>query len=156
MPIGATYSVTEYVACYNRTVAKRGIRGIMTDSKNYQALVPSIKLPNDILSNLAAVSDIAKSAAEQVNMRLQPSQDVIDKLTTLVEPTLNYCNALGKTINRPLVKPLDGYSIVNLEDMAIRTEMDFPNYALPDMGISEQEPVTLTINIDPRTLCTIS
>ena len=128
----------------------------MTDSKNYQALVPSIKLPNDILSNLAAVSDIAKSAAEQVNMRLQPSQDVIDKLTTLVEPTLNYCNALGKTINRPLVKPLDGYSIVNLEDMASRTEMDFPNYALPDMNVSEQEPVTLTINIDPRTLCTIS
>ena len=124
----------------------------MTDSKNYQALVPSIKLPNDILSNLAAVSDIAKSAAEQVNMRLQPSQDVIDKLTTLVEPTLNYCNALGKTINRPLVKPLDGYSIVNLEDMASRTEMDFPNYALPDMNVSEQEPVTLTINIDPRTL----
>ena len=124
----------------------------MTDSKNHQALVPSIKLPSDTLLNLAAVSDMAKSMAEQVNMRLQPSQDVIDKLTTLVEPTLNYCNALGKTINRPLVKPLDGYSIVSLEDMASRTEMDFPNYALPDMVISEQEPVTLTINIDPRTL----
>lgn len=128
----------------------------MTDSKNHQALVPSIKLPDGILLNLAAVSDTAKSIAKQVDAQLQPSQDVIDKLTTLVEPTLNYCNALGKTINRPLVKPLDGYSIVNLEDMAIRTEMDFPNYALPDMGISEQEPVTLTINIDPRTLCTIS
>ena len=128
----------------------------MTDSKNHQALVPSIKLPDGILLNLAAVSGTAKSIAKQVDAQLQPSQDVIDKLTTLVEPTLNYCNALGKTINRQLVKPLDGYSIVNLEDMAIRTEMDFPNYALPDMGISEQEPVTLTIDIDPRTLCTIS
>ena len=124
----------------------------MTDSKNHQALVPSIKLPDGILLNLAAVSDTAKSIAKQVDAQLQPSQDVIDKLTTLVEPTLNYCNALGKTINRPLVKPLDGYSIVNLEDMASRTEMDFPNYALPDMNVSEQEPVTLTINIDPRTL----
>ena len=128
----------------------------MVNSKNYQTLAPIIKLPDGILLNLAAVSDTAKSIAKQVDAQLQPSQDVIDKLTTLVEPTLNYCNALGKTINRPLVKPLDGYSIVNLEDMASRTEMDFPNYALPDMGISEQEPVTLTINIDPRTLCTIS
>ena len=133
-------------------MTNRELRGIMTDSKNHQALVPSIKLPDGILLNLAAVSDTAKSIAKQVDAQLQPSQDVIDKLTTLVEPTLNYCNALGKTINRPLVKPLDGYSIVNLEDMASRTEMDFPNYALPDMNVSEQEPVTLTINIDPRTL----
>ena len=133
-------------------MTNRELRGIMTDSKNHQALVPSIKLPDGILLNLAAVSGTAKSIAKQVDAQLQPSQDVIDKLTTLVEPTLNYCNALGKTINRPLVKPLDGYSIVNLEDMAIRTEMDFPNYALPDMNVSEQEPVTLTINIDPRTL----
>ena len=124
----------------------------MVNSKNYQTLAPIIKLPDGILLNLAAVSDTAKSIAKQVDAQLQPSQDVIDKLTTLVEPTLNYCNALGKTINRPLVKPLDGYSIVNLEDMASRTEMDFPNYALPDMNVSEQEPVTLTINIDPRTL----
>ena len=133
-------------------MTNRELRGIMTDSKNHQALVPSIKLPDGILLNLAAVSGTAKSIAKQVDAQLQPSQDVIDKLTTIVEPTLNYCNALGKTINRPLVKPLDGYSIVNLEDMASRTEMDFPNYALPDMNVSEQEPVTLTINIDPRTL----
>lgn len=124
----------------------------MTDSKNYQALVPNIKLPNDILLNLAAVSNMAKSMAEQVNMRLQPSQDVIDKLNILVKPTLNFSNILGKTISLPLAKPLDGYSIVNLEDMASRTEMDFPYYALPDMSIIEQEPVTLTINIDPDTL----
>lgn len=110
----------------------------MTDSKNHQALVPSIKLPSDTLLNLAAVSDMAKSMAEQVNMRLQPSQDVIDKLNTLVKPTLNYSNALSKIISRPSVKPLDGYSVVNLEDMAGRTEIDFPSYATPDISIAEQ------------------
>ena len=124
----------------------------MTDSKNYQALVPSIKLPNDILSNLAAVSDIAKSAAEQVNMRLQPSQDVIDKLSSLVNPIMESTERLREVLKSQLPNlgsKLNGYSIVNLEDLVRDTKIEFGSYDSSDVRNLEPRTLNIIINITP-------
>ena len=152
MPIGATYSVTEYVACYNRTVTKRGIRGIMTDSKNYQALVPSIKLPDGILLNLAAVSDTAKSIVKQVDAQLQPSQDVIDKLSSLVNPIMESTERLREVLKSQLPNlgsKLNGYSIVNLEDLVRDTKIEFGSYDSSDVRNLEPRTLNIIINITP-------
>ena len=152
MPVDATYSVTEYVACYNRTMTNRELRGIMTDSKNHQALVPSIKLPDDILLNLAAVSDTAKSMAEQVNMQLQPSQDVIDKLSSLVNPIMESTERLREVLKSQLPNlgsKLNGYSIVNLEDLVRDTKIEFGSYDSSDVRNLEPRTLNIIINITP-------
>ena len=152
MPIGATYSVTEYVACYNRTMTNRELRGIMTDSKNHQALVPSIKLPDGILLNLAAVSGTAKSIAKQVDAQLQPSQDVIDKLSSLVNPIMESTERLREVLKSQLPNlgsKLNGYSIVNLEDLVRDTKIEFGSYDSSDVRNLEPRTLNIIINITP-------
>lgn len=124
----------------------------MTDSKNHQALVPSIKLPDDILLNLAAVSDTAKSMAEQVNMQLQPSQDVIDKLSSLVNPIMESTERLREVLKSQLPNlgsKLDGYSIVNLEDLVRDTKIEFGSYDSSDVRNLEPRTLNIIINITP-------
>lgn len=124
----------------------------MTDSKNHQALVPSIKLPDGILLNLAAVSDTAKSAAEQVNMQLQPSQDVIEKLSSLVNPIMESTERLREALKSQLPNlgsKLDGYSIVNLEDLVSDTKIEFGSYDSSDVRNLEPRTLNIVINITP-------
>ena len=133
-------------------MTNRELRGIMTDSKNYQALVPSIKLPNDILSNLAAVSDTAKSIAKQVDAQLQPSQDVIDKLSSLVNPIMESTERLREVLKSQLPNlgsKLNGYSIVNLEDLVRDTKIEFGSYDSPDVRNLEPRTLNIIINITP-------
>ena len=124
----------------------------MTDSKNHQALVPSIKLPDGILLNLAAVSDTAKSMAEQVNMQLQPSHDVIDKLSSLVNPIMESTERLREVLKSQLPNlgsKLDGYSIVNLEDLVRDTKIEFGSYDSSDVRNLEPRTLNIIINITP-------
>ena len=133
-------------------MTNRELRGIMTDSKNHQALVPSIKLPDDILLNLAAVSDTAKSMAEQVNMQLQPSQDVIDKLSSLVNPIMESTERLREVLKSQLPNlgsKLNGYSIVNLEDLVRDTKIEFGSYDSSDVRNLEPRTLNIIINITP-------
>ena len=124
----------------------------MTDSKNHQALVPSIKLPDGILLNLAAVSDTAKSIAKQVGAQLQPSQDVIDKLSSLVNPIMESTERLREVLKSQLPNlgsKLNGYSIVNLEDLVRDTKIEFGSYDSSDVRNLEPRTLNIIINITP-------
>ena len=124
----------------------------MTDSKNHQALVPSIKLPDGILLNLAAVSGTAKSIAKQVDAQLQPSQDVIDKLSSLVNPIMESTERLREVLKSQLPNlgsKLDGYSIVNLEDLVRDTKIEFGSYDSSDVRNLEPRTLNIIINITP-------
>lgn len=124
----------------------------MTDSKNHQALVPSIKLPDGILLNLAAVSDTAKSIAKQVDAQLQPSQDVIDKLSSLVNPIMESTERLREVLKSQLPNlgsKLNGYSIVNLEDLVRDTKIEFGSYDSSDVRNLEPRTLNIIINITP-------
>ena len=133
-------------------MTNRELRGIMTDSKNHQALVPSIKLPDGILLNLAAVSDTAKSIVKQVDAQLQPSQDVIDKLSSLVNPIMESTERLREVLKSQLPNlgsKLDGYSIVNLEDLVRDTKIEFGSYDSSDVRNLEPRTLNIIINITP-------
>ena len=133
-------------------MTNRELRGIMTDSKNHQALVPSIKLPDGILLNLAAVSDTAKSIAKQVDAQLQPSQDVIDKLSSLVNPIMESTERLREVLKSQLPNlgsKLNGYSIVNLEDLVRDTKIEFGSYDSSDVRNLEPRTLNIIINITP-------
>ena len=124
----------------------------MTDSKNHQALVPSIKLPDGILLNLAAVSGTAKSIAKQVDAQLQPSQDVIDKLSSLVNPIMESTERLREVLKSQLPNlgsKLNGYSIVNLEDLVRDTKIEFGSYDSSDVRNLEPRTLNIIINITP-------
>ena len=124
----------------------------MTDSKNHQALVPSIKLPDGILLNLAAVSDTAKSIVKQVDAQLQPSQDVIDKLSSLVNPIMESTERLREVLKSQLPNlgsKLNGYSIVNLEDLVRDTKIEFGSYDSSDVRNLEPRTLNIIINITP-------
>ena len=124
----------------------------MVNSKNYQTLAPIIKLPDGILLNLAAVSDTAKSMAEQVNMQLQPSQDVIDKLSSLVNPIMESTERLREVLKSQLPNlgsKLNGYSIVNLEDLVRDTKIEFGSYDSSDVRNLEPRTLNIIINITP-------
>ena len=133
-------------------MTNRELRGIMTDSKNHQALVPSIKLPDGILLNLAAVSGTAKSIAKQVDAQLQPSQDVIDKLSSLVNPIMELTERLREVLKSQLPNlgsKLNGYSIVNLEDLVRDTKIEFGSYDSSDVRNLEPRTLNIIINITP-------
>ena len=133
-------------------MTNRELRGIMTDSKNHQALVPSIKLPDGILLNLAAVSGTAKSIAKQVDAQLQPSQDVIDKLSSLVNPIMESTERLREVLKSQLPNlgsKLNGYSIVNLEDLVRDTKIEFGSYDSSDVRNLEPRTLNIIINITP-------
>ena len=124
----------------------------MTDSKNHQALVPSIKLPDGILLNLAAVSGTAKSIAKQVDAQLQPSQDVIDKLSSLVNPIMESTERLREVLKSQLPNlgsKLNVYSIVNLEDLVRDTKIEFGSYDSSDVRNLEPRTLNIIINITP-------
>ena len=124
----------------------------MTNSKNHQALVPSIKLPDGILLNLAVVSDTAKSIAKQVDMQLKPSQDVVDKLSSLVNPIMESTERLREVLKSQLPdlgSKLDGYSIVNLEDRARDTKIEFGSHDSSDVRRLEPRTRNIMINIVP-------
>ena len=124
----------------------------MVNSKNYQTLAPIIKLPDGILLNLAAVSDTAKSMAEQVNMQLQPSHDVIDKLSSLVNPIMESTERLREVLKSQLPNlgsKLDGYSIVNIEDLVRDTKIEFGSYDSPDVRNLKPRTLNIIINIAP-------
>ena len=124
----------------------------MVNSKNYQTLAPIIKLPDGILLNLAAVSDTAKSMAEQVNMQLQPSHDVIDKLSSLVNPIMESTERLREVLKSQLPNlgsKLNGYSIVNLEDLVRDTKIEFGSYDSSDVRNLEPRTLNIIINITP-------
>ena len=124
----------------------------MTDSKNHQALVTSIKLQDGILLNLAAVSGTAKSIAKQVDAQLQPSQDVIDKLSSLVNPIMESTERLREVLKSQLPNlgsKLNGYSIVNLEDLVRDTKIEFGSYDSSDVRNLEPRTLNIIINITP-------
>ena len=124
----------------------------MVNSKNYQTLAPIIKLPDGILLNLAAVSDTAKSIAKQVDAQLQPSQDVIDKLSSLVNPIMESTERLREVLKSQLPNlgsKLNGYSIVNLEDLVRDTKIEFGSYDSSDVRNLEPRTLNIIINITP-------
>ena len=124
----------------------------MVNSKNYQTLAPIIKLPDGILLNLAAVSDTAKSIVKQVDAQLQPSQDVIDKLSSLVNPIMESTERLREVLKSQLPNlgsKLNGYSIVNLEDLVRDTKIEFGSYDSSDVRNLEPRTLNIIINITP-------